>query len=72
MITHHKTQLYCFCFVHDDWDSTRWIFSVTCENVTNNDGGISIIATRDAMFVTTKHIRCLVVDKWNLKLEIGK
>ena len=41
--------------VHDDWDLAGRMFSITCNNATNNDGAISIITDRDTKLVTANH-----------------
>ena len=47
-----------FSIVHEEWGLTGRVFSITCDNASNNDGAIRLIAARDPLFTEENHFRC--------------
>ena len=46
-----------FSIVHEEWGLTGRVFSITCDNASNNDGAIRLIAARDPLFTEENHFR---------------
>ena len=47
-----------FLKIVEEWGLCGRVFALTCDNATNNNAAISIIAATDSMFTESNHYRC--------------